>query len=184
MRGGRALTAATFALAWAFGVAAQERPLIHGIVAAVLDGNTLRMQLSTGPTVVRLAHIDAPELRQPGGREARAALYGRVIGREVTLGVLSRDESGWLAAVVLLGDENLNGWLVKQGHAWANRPETDEPDYCVWENGARLLKRGLWAGDEWLAPWEWRQGGKGKAIKYTNYRQATAASCIAELKSG
>ncbi len=78
---------------------AQDRPLIHGTVTGVLDGNTLRTQLVTGPTVVRLAHIDAPELRQPGGKEARAALHERVIGREVALNVLSRDEDGWLVAV-------------------------------------------------------------------------------------
>jgi hypothetical protein len=53
----------------------------------------------------------------------------------------------------------------------------------VWENGARVLKRGLWAREEWLAPWEWRQGGKGKAMRYTDYRQATTASCIAELRA-
>ena len=162
---------------------AQDRPLIHGTVTGVLDGDTLRIQLVTGPAVVRLAHIDAPEYRQPGGREARAALHEHVIGQEVALNVLSRDENGWLIAVAFFGNENLNGWVVKQGHAWAYRPDVDDPDYCVWENGARLLKRGLWAREEWLAPWEWREGGKGKAMRYTDYRKATAASCIAEMQA-
>ncbi len=162
---------------------AQERPLIHGTVTAALDGDTLRIQLVTGPTVVRLANIDAPEFRQPGGKEARAALHERVVGEEVTLNVLSRDENGWLVAVLFFENENLNGWMVKQGHAWAYRPAADDPDYCVWENGARLLKRGLWSREEFLAPWEWKLGGKGKAIRYTDYRKATAASCIAEMKS-
>lgn len=162
---------------------AQDRPLIHGTITAVLDGDTLRVQLVTGPTVVRLANIDAPEFRQPGGKEARAALHERAVGEEVLLSIFSRNEAGLLVAVVFMGDENLNGWMVKQGHAWAYRPSIDDPDYCVWENGARLLKRGLWAREEFLAPWEWKLGGKGKAIRYTDYRKATAASCIAEMKT-
>lgn len=171
------------ACAFAIAAVAQDRPLIHGTVTAVLDGDTLRVQLVTGPTIVRLANVDAPEFRQPGGQEARAALHQRAIGEEVALNVLSRDENGWLRAVAFLGDENLNGWIVKQGHAWAYRPDMHDPDYCVWENGARLLKRGLWSREEFLAPWEWKQGGKGKAIQYTDYRHATAASCIAEMQS-
>jgi len=177
------LVAALCILAVSPGVHAEDRPLIHGPVTAALDGDTLRMQLLTGPTVVRLANIDAPEFRQPGGKEARAALLERVVGEEVALSVRSRDENGWLLAVVYFRDENLNGWMVKQGHAWAYRAQADDPDYCVWENGARLLKRGLWSREEFLAPWEWRMGGKGKAIRYTDYRKATAASCIADMAS-
>jgi micrococcal nuclease len=175
------LAAIACGVALAFNISAQDRPPIHGIVTAVLEGDTLRVQLITGPTVVRLANIDAPEPKQPGGAEARKALHDHVLGEEVALSVVSRDESGWLVAVVHLGDENVNGWMVKQGHAWAYRPQVRDADYCVWEDAARSLKRGLWAREEWLAPWEWRQGGDGKAIRYTNYRQATAATCMAEL---
>jgi endonuclease YncB( thermonuclease family) len=161
---------------------AQDRPRISGIVTAALEGDTLRVELVTGPTVVRLAHIDAPEPRQPGGVEARMALHDHAVGDVVSLDVLERDADGWLVAVAWLGDENLNGWIVKQGHAWAHRKQAKDPDYCVWENGARTLKRGLWGREEFLAPWEWRQGGKGKAIRYTNFRAETAASCIASMK--
>ena len=161
---------------------AQDRPLIHGVVTAVVDGDTLKVQLITGPALVRLAYIDAPEARQPGGAEARAALHEHVVGEELALSVLSRNEEGRLLAIAFFGDENVNGWMVKQGHAWAYRSQTSDADYCVWENAARMLRRGLWAREEWLAPWEWRQGGKGKAMRYTDYREASAASCMAELK--
>ena len=33
---------------------------------------------------------------------------------------------------VYLGDENINAWMVKQGHAWAYRQYLDDKDYCVW----------------------------------------------------
>lgn len=161
---------------------AQVNPVLVGIVTAVLEGDTIKVQLSSGPIIVRLANIDAPEPRQPGGLEARNALNDRLIGEEITLDVTPQDRDERLIAVVYLGDENINAWLVKQGHAWAYRQNTEDPDYCVWENGARSLRRGFWAREESLAPWEWRQGGRGKAIRYTNYSRETAANCIAAMK--
>jgi endonuclease YncB( thermonuclease family) len=93
-----------------------------------------------------------------------------------------KDGAEPVVAVVYHGDVNINGWMVKQGHAWAYGESADAPDYCVWESAARSLRRGLWSHEEWLAPWEWRQGGRGKAIFYTDYRRSTAASCIAEMR--
>lgn len=176
------IAAIAWGLALAIGAWAEENPRLAGIVTDVIDGDTLKVQLTDGPVVVELASIDAPEYRQPGGPEARKALFERIIGEEVSLSVVAREADEQLLAVVHLGDENVNGWMVKQGHAWAYRQYADTADYCVWENAARSLKRGLWAREEWLAPWEWRLGGKGKAIRYTNYRKATAASCIAEMR--
>lgn len=162
---------------------AQEVPDLSGIVTAVFDGDVLRVQLSSGPFVVRLRNVDAPELKQPGGREARMALHQRTIGKRVRLTQVAKDGEGRVAAVVYAGDENINAWMVKQGHAWAYRQEADTPEYCIWENAARSLKRGFWGGEESLAPWEWRQGGKGKAIMYTNYQHETTDKCIAAMSA-
>lgn len=176
------VAAFTCGMSLAFGAWAQDRPLLAGIVTAVIDGDTLKVQLNTGPVIVELANIDAPEFKQPGGPEARLALHDRIVGEEVALRVAAKARVEQLIAVVYLGGENINGWLVKQGHAWVYRQNADDPDFCVWENAARSLKRGLWAGEEFLAPWEWRQGGKGKAIRYTNYRRETTAGCIAAMR--
>jgi endonuclease YncB( thermonuclease family) len=184
---GRCSRFASRAAAFACGVAllhpafAQDGDALTGIVTGVLEGDTIRLQLPSGPTVVRLAYIDAPEPRQPDGPEARRALHGKLIGAKVRLEVTAKDAEGWLQGVVYLGDEDVNAWILKQGHAWVDRAQAKNPAYCMLENAARSLKRGLWAGEEWLAPWEWRQGGKGKAMRYTDYRKADAASCIAEL---
>ena len=155
--------------------------LLTGIVTGVMEGDTIRLQLPAGPHVIRLAGIDAPEPRQADGPAARRALHEKLIGAEVQLQVTAKDAEGWLQGIVFLGDEDINGWVVKQGHAWVDRTQRANPAYCLLENAARSLKRGLWAEEEWLAPWEWRQGGKGKAMRYTNYRNADAESCIGEL---
>lgn len=168
-------------LALACGSAAQDDERVVGIVTGVLEGDAIRVQLPTGPTVVRLAYIDAPEPRQPGGPEARRALQAKIIGAEATFDVVATDSDGWLDAVVYLGDEDVNAWVVKQGHAWVDRAQASDPAYCILENAARSLRRGLWSREEWLAPWEWRQGGKGKAMRYTDYRNADVSSCIADI---
>jgi Staphylococcal nuclease homologue len=94
--------------------------------------------------LVRLANIDAPESIQSGGGAATRALHNRILGQPVSLKVVDRDRDQLLVAVVFLGNENINAWMVKQGHAWAYRGFNQEADYCVWENAARSLRRGLW----------------------------------------
>lgn len=160
---------------------AQFNPVLVGIVTAVMEGDTIKVQLSSGPIVVRLANIDAPEWKQPGGPDAKAALDRRVLGEQVSLDVVSKDWNGPVVAVVHLGDENINAWMVKQGHAWAYRQEADDADYCVWENAARSLRRGLWAGVFWTAPWEWRLRQIDKKTGMTDYGNETVVDCINAL---
>lgn len=160
---------------------AQDDPVLVGVVTAVTDGDVIKVQLSSGPIIVRLTNVDAPEPRRPGGAEARMALNDRVICEEVSLHVIAKERDEPLVAVIYIGDENINAWLVKQGQAWAYRQYADSPEYCVLENAARSLGRGLWGREEWLAPWEWRQGGRGKAILYTNYSRETVSNCIAAI---
>lgn len=175
------ISAIACGMALALSCGAQDDPVLAGIVTAITDGDVVKVQLSSGPILVRLANIDAPEPRQPGGPEARKALNDRVIGEEVSLHVIAKARDEPMVAVLYAGDENINAWMVKQGHAWAYRQYADSPEYCVLENAARSLRRGLWAREEWLAPWEWRLGGRGKAVLYTNYSRETVTSCIGAI---
>jgi endonuclease YncB( thermonuclease family) len=47
-------------------------------VLRVIDGDTIEVQLGSGPIRVRLNSIDTPEKDQPWGPQAHAALAGRV----------------------------------------------------------------------------------------------------------
>jgi endonuclease YncB( thermonuclease family) len=62
---------------------AQDNPAVFGVVTGVIDGDTIKVQLSSGPITVRLANIDAPELGQSGGGAATRALDSRILGKEV-----------------------------------------------------------------------------------------------------
>lgn len=169
-------------------VPASENPVLVGSVVHVTDGDTIKVRLSSGVINVRLGSIDAPEHDQPGGAEATAALARRLDGRQVELEVESQDRYERLVAFVYLGGENLNAWLVQQGHAWAYRQFMSDPRYCVWEADARLYRRGLWsapAGSQ-QAPWEWRrsqdEGRQGFA--FTNYQRETVANCVRSMRDG
>lgn len=171
-------------LASAFGAHADEKPPLAGIVTAVIDGDTVKVQLNTGPATVRLGHIDAPEINQSGGGAAVRALHGRLLTQAVSLQVIKREGEDNLVAVVFLDGENVNAWMVKQGHAWAYRGQTREADYCVWENAARSLRRGLWdnKGQDWVAPWDWREARRDPLHFATDYSGASAASCMKEIR--
>ena len=164
--------------------ASAPQPVLVGTVLSVTDGDTIKVQLSSGPVAVRFDSIDAPEKSQPWGREAYAELVKRLDQQVVSLEVMTQDRYDRLVAVVYLGDENINGWLVQQGHAWAYRQYLSEPDYCHWEASARSLRRGLWSLPDttWYAPWEWRQVQRGNARSFTDYSRETAGHCVGSMQ--
>lgn len=166
----------------ALGASALEKSALLGAVTGVIDGDTIKVQLSSGPVTVRLAHIDAPELSQSGGGAATRALHGRLLGQEVSLDVAARDDPERVLAVVFLDGENVNAWMVKQGYAWARRDGAGNADYCAWENAARSLRRGLWDSKrlDWVAPWDWRESRRDPLYFVTDYSNASTASCMRE----
>ena len=94
----------------------------------VYDGDTITADIDLGFKVwrrdekLRLFGIDAPEVRgetRPAGLQARDALRSRILNRDVIVCTI-KDKTGkygrYLAEVFLDG-ENINAWLVAEGHA-------------------------------------------------------------------
>jgi endonuclease YncB( thermonuclease family) len=159
------------------------QPTLSGMVTRVIDGDTIEVQLSSGPIRVRMHSIDTPEKDQPWGLEAQVALAGHVNGKRVELEPVTQDHYDRLVAVVFLGSENINAWMVQQGDAWAYRDYLEDPSYCAWEAVARASRLGLWSlppGSR-VAPWEWRAAGRGSTAGFTDYSSETAAGCVAEM---
>jgi hypothetical protein len=57
-------------------------PVLVGNVTKIEDGDTIDLQLSSGPIRVRLHGIDMPERGQPGAKEATAARNNSQKGTE------------------------------------------------------------------------------------------------------
>lgn len=83
-------------------------------VVAVLDGDTILLE---GDTRVRLRTIDAPEVKDCGGEEAKAQLEKMVSGKRVTLKEQIIDAWGRPLALVYTGDILVNKEMLLSG--WA-----------------------------------------------------------------
>lgn len=128
--------------------------------ARVIDGDTIVV----GPTRVRLARIDAPELHQPCldrngvgyacGWSARTALESVIGDHSVTCQGTSQDLWGRTIAVCSAGSvPDLGAEMVKLGWAIDYRAYDKECTYCALEANAREASLGIWKSFETPANW-------------------------------
>ena len=136
-------------------------------VVGVMDGDTIKVLDSTrAQHKVRLAGIDAPEKAQPFGQKARQHLASQVFGREVTLDCGKVDRYQREICVVLFEGKDVNLAQVEAGLAWWYRQYAREQTaaqqhvYAEAEATAHDARRGLWANDSPMPPWEWRHRGR------------------------
>lgn len=155
-RTGRGLLVACVAV-WT--VSAVAAPLITGRVVGVHDGDTLMLRIDGDPQVkVRLAGIDAPELKQPYGQSAKQALSALVFDAVVQVDGGQRDFYGRTLGTVYLGEINVNAALVEQGAAWVYRDYPHDPALVPLEAEAQAAQRGLWLLDgPHCPPWQYRK---------------------------
>ena len=161
---------------------AEDRPVLHGTVVGVVDGDTADIRLESGMIRIRLHAIDAPESAQPDGKAAKAALSQLIFGKAVEVEPFEQDRYDRLVARIWLDGQDVNATMVKSGNAWTYRRYADEPAYCAYEKAARDRGRGLWRLQpaDRVAPWEWRQR-KSRAGNFTDYSRETVAACVAAL---
>ena len=132
--------------------------------ASVTDGDTVVIH----GIRIRLFGIDAPESAQvcqdAGGKEYRCgqaaalALSDRIGEAPISCEPRDTDRYGRTVAVCRKGTEDLNSWMVAQGHAVAFRRYSSE--YVGQEAQARAAKRGIWAGT-FEEPAGWRRTRRG-----------------------
>lgn len=89
-------------------------------VERVVDGDTFDVDLDLGMrthvrTRLRLEHVDAPEMKTPAGREAKALVEAKMpVGSVVTVATQKPDKYGRALASVQLPDgSDLATWLLK-----------------------------------------------------------------------
>ncbi len=125
-------------------------------VVAVVDGDTIRVEIDGDPFRVRYIGIDAPETGESGSprewmsAEATETNRRLVEGRSVYLqkDVSETDRYGRLLRYVYLEDGTfVNAELVRLGHATAATFPPDvnqQPHLQEMERQAREARRGLW----------------------------------------
>ena len=127
-------------------------------VVRVVDGDTVEIATQDGPATVRLHGVDAPEMDQPYGEEAREYLIARLEGRRVTLFVTDRDRYGRFVGWLFDNDGvTLQEALLESGYAWwYERYAPDSGRLKRAEAEARQADHGLWREENPIPPWEWR----------------------------
>lgn len=131
------------------------------LVVAIGDGDTLTARCA-GPGAplllkVRVAAIDAPELRQAYGRAARQRLAQLCLGQRARIEPVERDRYGRTVAHVRCNDSDAASEQVRAGMAWVyTRYAAGRPQLAPLERRARAAGLGLWAQRRPMAPWTYR----------------------------
>jgi endonuclease YncB( thermonuclease family) len=128
-------------------------------VTHVSDGDTVYVRLPRGgpSQAVRVLGIDAPEICQSHGAQARDALADRIAQRVVRIHAEGHDGFGRTLGRISMRGEDIGGWMVREGHAWSYRFHRSPGPYVREERLARLSHRGLWRDARPVEPRDFRK---------------------------
>jgi micrococcal nuclease len=143
----RAFRLASFIAVLLLSGAPVQARVFQGNVTHVTDGDSIWVRGPSGgaPVEVRLQGIDAPEICQAFGKEARDALAGRVLHRQVAVNSRAHDTYHCVLGQVSAGGQDLGLWMVSRGYAWSYRYRRDSGPYAAAEATARQARLGLWS---------------------------------------
>lgn len=133
-------------------------------VISISDGDTFtglndeNLQLK-----FRLYGIDAPEKKQAFGTKSKEFLSSLIFGKWVSVDVQSQDRYGrFLVYVYTPEGKDVSLLMLHEGMAWHFVKYDQNEVYAASEHNARKAKRGLWADQSPIAPWDFREQKKSK----------------------
>ena len=121
-----------------------------------IDGNSSDIEFE-----VRLFGVDAPELDQPYGTEAREHLQVLALGKNFWLDVEDVDQYDRVVGVLYSADRraSVNRRMVEVGLAFRYSDYGDLYGTLASETSARENRLGVWHQDGGgIRPWDWRRG--------------------------
>jgi len=126
-------------------------------VIVVMDGDTVMVLHDKRKITIRLAGIDAPEKLQTFGPESQKSLTELVLRREVRVTPTAIDDYGRVIGVLRAGGMNVNEEQLRRGMAWEYSQYHSDKSLVALQGEAQRARRGLWAGANPVAPWEFRK---------------------------
>ena len=131
------------------------------LVVGVADGDTLTVLCEGSEKMkIRLSEIDAPEKRQPFGSRSKLSLSSMCLQKKAKIKPQTKDRYGRIVAGVICDGVDANEEQIKRGMAWVyDKYVKDQSLYSI-QNKARASKKGLWADNKPIKPWEYRRGNK------------------------
>ena len=139
------------------GKEAKEESIV-ATVTKVIDGDSLKAKTKEGNEYeIQVEGIDAPELKQPHGKEATEALSKMVMGKEIKVTWTKKDNFDRLLAQIHVDNTHANQEMLRTGHAWHFKRYNQSKELAELEEEAKKAKRGLWATENPQAPWDFRK---------------------------
>ena len=131
------------------------------IVIDVIDGDTVVILCEGVKRPVHLVTVDAPQLEQPYGEEAKDFTKKLLLNNVATINYIDRNRA---SDIVSASGSSLKWGLIRAGLAWY--PENHEKNELrnvadklgKYERKARRSRKGLWADDDPQAPWKLHRG--------------------------
>ncbi|HUP77223.1 MAG TPA: thermonuclease family protein [Pirellula sp.] len=134
---------------------------VEGKVTRIIDGDSVLVTDSKSVEYeVQLEGIDAPEIKQEFGKEATDGLSKLIMDKKVRITWKEKDSFERLLAQVYDGDKHINMEMLKSGMAWHFKRYNKDEELSKAETLAREAKKGLWAVDSPIAPWNYRKDNK------------------------
>lgn len=131
---------------------------VEGVIVGVSDGDTVKLlDIENRQYKIRLYCIDAPEKDQDFGRKSRKFLSDMLFGKYVTVHYNEMDRYGRILGTIYYNGVNINLEQVKNGMAWVYTRYCSDKEYKKQENIARLNRKGLWALQNPMEPWIFRE---------------------------
>lgn len=123
----------------------------------VIDGDTIRVESDDGTLmVVHLFGVDAPELEQARGVEARDFVAHIATGKQIDLELKNKPGQASVA-IVRVENVDIAVELAEAGLAWLAQDGATSDEYVVAIFSARAQKASLWSDEEPMHPAEWRE---------------------------
>ncbi len=131
---------------------------IEGNVTKVIDGDSIKVRTSEGMEYeVQLEGTDAPELKQPFGKESAEALQKMLGTSKVKVTWQKKDNFERPLAQVYVEDKHINSEMIRTGNAWHFKRYNQSKKLADLEIEAKKEKLGLWGTDNPQAPWDYRK---------------------------
>ena len=134
---------------------------ISGKVIKISDGDTITILDSNNRKhKIRLDKIDAPELKQYFGINAKNHLVSLIFGKQVKVIYRKKDRYKRILGIVYLQEKEINLQMVKDGFAWHYSYFDNTKSYIEAEQKAKQNKSGLWIQENPVIPYEFRKRRK------------------------
>lgn len=128
----------------------------------VIDGDSIRVESNSGTFDIRLASVDAPELQQTFGIEARDHLSRMLGNLTITAWDIGTDQYDRTVAFLFIKNSDgslfeINSQMIRDGFAWHAINHSDNQILASLESQAQYARLGLWSDQAMpIAPWVFR----------------------------